>query len=130
VTTGYTTIGSDTARITPPTAATLRTASGTVATGSTPIDARVKVQKAFTGGPTVEVASQPVDGLSGAFSFTLPVDQPVKGAYVAAPALPVFTADTTVPSGRYTLTATFGAASKPQVIDLTTAASTTAFVFP
>ncbi len=130
VTTGYTYIGSDTARITPPTAATVRTAGGTVATGVTPIDATVTVQKVFTGGPTVEVAARPVDSVGGTFSFTLPVEQPVKGAYLAAPALPAFVADTTVPSGKYTLTATSGSATKSQVVDLTTAASTTAFVLP
>jgi hypothetical protein len=129
VTTAFTTINSETTRITPP-AATVRAVAGTVATGVAPIDAQVKAQKVFSGGPTVEVAAQPVDSTSGAFSFALPAEAPVKAAYVAAPAVPSFVADTTVPTGKYTLTATSGTLTKTAVVDITTTASNTAFVLP
>lgn len=131
VTTGYTNVSTETTRITPPTA-TVRTVSGTVTTGVAPIDAQVKAQKVFSGGPTVEVAMQPLT-TPGTFSFALPAEASVKAAYVAAPALPVFVADPTVPTGKYTLTATSGALAKPPVVvvDITTSPSTgTAFVFP
>ncbi len=56
----------------------------------------------------------------------------MKAAYVAAPALPTFTADTTVPIGLYTLAASSAAAVRPLVVvDTTTAAPpATVFAFP
>ena len=56
----------------------------------------------------------------------------MRAAYVAAPALPVFAADATVPTGLFTLAASSAAAVRPPVIvDTTTAAPpATVFAFP
>lgn len=130
VDTAYTYVNASTAAIDPP-ASTMRTASGTVATGVSPIDATVDVVKKYTGGPNVVVSSAPVDGSTGAFSHSVPSGAPVKTGYVANATSLTFTADAAAPTGKYTLSATSGASSKPADIDVTTADSTTTkFVFP
>lgn len=130
VDTAFTNVNASTAPIDPPTS-TMRTASGTVTTGATPIDAMVAASKTYTGGPTVVVANAPVDGGSGAFSYALPSGAPVKTGYVANAASQPFAADSAVPTGKYTLAATSGGATKSVGIDVTSADSTgTAFTFP
>jgi hypothetical protein len=119
-TTAYTYVNAQSAPIDPPASAT-HTTSGTVSTGATPVDASVRVLKAYTGGPTVEVAAAPADGTTGAFSFTLPAAAPVKTAYVANATSLNFTADSATPTGKYTLEAKSGATLKTQAIDLSTA---------
>lgn len=129
-TTADITLNTTTTRIDPaPTVA--RTASGTVATGVSPIDAVVVAHKVYTGGPTVEVAGGPVDGDTGAFSFLLPSGAPVKAPYVVLPATLSFTADGATPTGVYTLVATSGGVSKTSDIDVTSAPVTgVTFTFP
>ena len=125
-----TNVNADTNRIDPP-PATLRNASGKVTTGVDPIDASVRATKALAGGPTVEVGNKPVDSLTGAYTFPLPVDAAVRAAYAAGAQLPTFVADTASPTGKYTLTATSGSATKSLDVDLTTTAATEQnFVFP
>jgi hypothetical protein len=119
-TSAYTTVNAQTAPIDPPVSGT-HVAAGVVTTGATPVDAGVRVLKAYTGGPTVEVAAAPADGTTGAFSFTLPSAAPVKAAYVANATTLGFTADTATPTGRYTVEARSGASMKTQAIDLSTA---------
>jgi hypothetical protein len=123
-------IGDTSSRITP-TAGTMRTLSATVSTGTTPVDGTVKVQKVLAGGPTVEVAGGPVDSTDGTFTRTLPAEAALKAAYAAAPASAAFAADTSAPTGRYTVTASSGSLTKPAaVVDVTTADSGAEFAFP
>ena len=129
VATAYTYVNTTSATIDPP-ASTMRTASGTVATGASPIDAVVSVIKKYTGGPNVVVAAAPVDGTTGAFSYSLPAGAPVKTGYVASASVLNFTTDSAVPTGKYTLSATAGATTKTADIDVTNAGSTTSFTFP
>ena len=127
VTTGYTNVNTAANRIAPPTSA-MRDVTGSVSSPAV-IDAMVKASKVLTGGPTVEVAARIVT-TPGTFSFALPVGAAVKAAYVAAPALPVFAADATVPTGLYTLGAS-SAARPSVVVDTTTAVPpATVFAFP
>jgi hypothetical protein len=130
VDTAFTNANASTAPIDPPTS-TMRTASGNVATGASPIDATVVATKTYSGGPTVLVASDPVDGGTGAFSHALPSGAPVKTGYVANAASLTFAADSAVPTGKYTLAATSGGATKSVGIDVTSADSIgNAFTFP
>ena len=66
-----------------------------------------------------------------AFSLTLPSGAPVKTAYVAGAASLSFVADGVAPTGKYTLVATSGGATKPIAIDVTSADWIgSAFTFP
>ena len=128
--TAFTNVNASSDPIDPP-ISTMRTASGTVATGSSPIIATVAASKAYTGGPTVLVAGAPVDGGTGAFSLALPSGAPVKTSYVANATTLTFVADGAAPSGKYNLAATSGGATKVVGIDVTGADSTgSAFAFP
>jgi hypothetical protein len=106
-------------------ASAMRVASGNVVPvpAVTPIEALIVARKIYSGGPTVEVAAQAVDGLDGSFSFSLPAAPAVKAAYTAGAAL-LFSADTGVPVGGYSLVAGNGAATKTLAIDLSTADAT------
>ena len=129
VTTAHTNVNTETNRIAPPVSA-MRDVAGSV-TSPTVIDAVAKASKVLTGGPTVEVAAKTVT-TPASFSYALPVGAAVKAAYVAAPALPVFAVDTTVPTGLYTLSASSGSAVRPAVVVDTTNATpiATVFAFP
>ena len=129
VTTGYTNVNTAANRITPP-ASAMRDVAGSV-TAPAVIDALVTASKVLTGGPTVEVTARTVTA-PGPFSFALPVGAAVKAAYAVAPALPVFAADATVPTGLYTLGASSGGAVRPSVVVDTTTATppATVFAFP
>ena len=129
VTTGYTDVNTTANRMAPPMSA-MRDVPVSVSSPAV-IDALVTASKVLTGGPTVEVTSRTVT-TPGTFTFALPVGAATKAAYVAAPALPVFTADATVPTGVYTLAASSDAAVRPSVVvDTTTAAPpATVFAFP
>jgi hypothetical protein len=71
--------------------------SSTVSTAVT--DATARALQTLTGGPTIELASQPVDAALGSYKFRLPVGAPVKAAYSATAPL-AFAADTAV-AGKY-----------------------------
>lgn len=114
-----TTVNASTAPIDPP-ASPMRTASGTVVMATTPIDATLHLSKAYTGGPTVEVAALPADAVSGAFTLAVPSGAPVKAAYVAGATTLAFTPDAAVPTGKYSLQAVGGGSVKTQALDLST----------
>ena len=78
-------------------------ATGTV-NGTAPQDTLVRALQVLSSGTSVEVAGRFVDSVTGAYSFTLPVNAPLVAPYAAAPAALVFTADT-ASAGRYVLRA-------------------------
>jgi hypothetical protein len=130
VDTAVTMVSTDARRISPATA-TIRDVSATVSGLVAPVDAQVKVEKALTGGPTVQLGNGSVDPTSGVITYHLPVEAPSKAAYAIPPALPTFTADAAVPSGNYLLSATSGSTTKgPMTADISSSASNTPFVFP
>lgn len=95
----------------------------------TPATATVRALQSFSGGPTVEVSYAPVDALSGAFDFTLPLDPPESTAYVASPTSISFSADLTA-TGLYTLEATSDGVVKTQDIDAGLSVPPVSFTFP
>jgi hypothetical protein len=102
-----TTINSTTTSIAP-TTSTMAEITGATSTGmgSTTVvvtDATVRALQVLTGGPTVELASQPVDAVLGTYRFRLPTAAPRKAAYSAGGAL-TFTTDSAV-AGDYTIQA-------------------------
>ncbi|MED5619945.1 DUF4382 domain-containing protein [Ideonella sp. BN130291] len=119
-----TNVNSATLAIAPP-AATLRTVTGSV----TPATANLAARQVLTGGTPVQSAWAGVDASSGAFSFTLPIEPPVKAAYVANPVSLAFTADTPV-GGKYTLVAESAGVTKTQAIDVSGAVAPVSFSFP
>jgi len=128
--TAFTNVNASTAPIDPPSSA-MHAASGTVAAGPAPIVAAVAALKTYSGGPTVLAAATPVDGGTGAFVLALPSGAPVKTSYVATAASLTLVADSAAPSGKYTLAATSGGATKSIGIDVTSADSTgSMFTFP
>jgi hypothetical protein len=128
LTTTYTYVNSAAVPIAPSPITTLpalRPVSGTV----TPATATVRALQTFTAGPTVEIAFGAVDATSGAFAFALPIEGPVKTAYVANPLSLIFTPDATA-AGKYTLQAALGIATLSQAIDTTAAVLPVTFTFP
>ncbi len=87
-------------------ASTMADINGVVTSGTAvpPVlvtDATARALQALTGGPTIEVASKPVDGLLASYQFRVPAAAPVKAAYAAGTAL-TWTADTAA-AGKYTI---------------------------
>ena len=124
--TAYTYVNSQAVPIAPLAAVTSpRSVAGTV----NPPTATVRALQTLTGGPTVEVASAQVDGSTGAFAFSLPVDKPGKTAFVANPTAITFAVDAGW-SGAYTIRAQSGAATLDQVIDVDAAVAPLSFAFP
>jgi hypothetical protein len=64
-------------------------------------DATMRALQALTGGPSIEVANQPVDATLGTYHFRLPMAAPVKAAYAGTATL---TPDASV-AGKYTIEA-------------------------
>ena len=116
--TSSTTVNLASAPIDPP-ASAMRSASGIISTGASPIDAAVGVTKQYVGGPVVSVAGSPVNGTTGAFSFSLPASAPVRTAFAASAPSLAFTVDGGTPTGKYTLVGKAGAAVKTLEFDLT-----------
>lgn len=81
--------------------------TGTV-NGTAPQDTLVRASQVLSSGTSVEVAGRFVDSVTGAYSFTLPVNAPLVTAYAVATNPLVFTADT-ASAGRYGLQASSGA---------------------
>lgn len=117
--TGSTTVNLASAPIDPP-ASPMRSASGTVSTGVSPIDAVVGVTKQYVGGPVVSVARGPAHGTTGAYSFSVPASAPVRMAFAASAPSLVLTADSGMPSGRYTLVGQAGVTIKTLEFDVST----------
>jgi hypothetical protein len=124
--TAYTYVNSEAVRIAPPVAATPRRS---VAGTATPATATVRALQTLTGGPTVEVASAPVDGSTGAFTFSLPVDKPGKTTYVPNPSALAFAVDAGW-DGTYKIEAASGGAVKVQTVDVDAQVPNLPFVFP
>ncbi|MDF1482599.1 DUF4382 domain-containing protein [Extensimonas sp. H3M7-6] len=107
--------------------------SGTAtATVTAPPDTLVRAMQPLTIGGTVEVAGQLVDGVTGGYSFLLPVAAPWVAAYAPAPTALVFSPDNGA-AAHYTLRASLsGYADKVVTLPALTAgsSSTTNFVFP
>lgn len=125
-----TTLNASTAPIDPP-LSPQRLAGGSVTIVPSPltIEAIVVARKAFAGGPTVEIAAQPVNGVSGVFSLSLSSAAPMRAAYASTGL--TFALDTTTPTGQYQLVATTGTTSKSLAVDVSTADVTgLAFTFP
>lgn len=115
--------------IDPPSSVT-HTATGTVSTGTTPVDATIRVTKKYAGGPNVVIAGAPADASNGALAYTLSNGAAVRAPYAANGAL-VFSADTTVPTGLYTITATSGGVVKSADVDATNSdPAPVSFTFP
>ena len=123
-TTAFTNVNSAAVPIAPA-AATLRSVAGTV----TPASATVRATQTFNGGPKVEVSWGAVDATSGAFTFALPIQAPVKTSYVANPVALTFVADPTA-AAKYTLEASSAGATKTQAIDVSAAVPAVTFSFP
>ncbi len=121
-----TSVNSSTTAFNPPTSPT-----GTV-NGTAPVDTMVRALQSLTGGPTVEITGRFVDGVSGAYSYQLPVNAPIVAPYVAPPSLLVFTPDNTA-AGKYTLNASLsGFAAKSATLGTLASGNTitTNFTFP
>jgi hypothetical protein len=113
VTSSVTYINSATTKIVTPTA-TFRTVNGTV----NPATTTIRALQLLTGGPTIEVAWGLVDDsvIPATFTFSLPIEAPVKTTYVANPTNISFAPDSTV-AAHYTLEASSGGVLKTQMID-------------
>ena len=126
VSTAFTNVNTAALPIMPPAATvTARAVTGTV----TPATATVRALQALSGGPTVEVAWGSVDAVSGAFAFGLPIEAPVKGAYVANPVALNFAADAAA-AGKYSLQAAAGGVTKSLAVDATAVVPPVTFTFP
>jgi hypothetical protein len=116
----------------------LAASASATASGSAPEDTLVRVLQPLTGGPTIEVASGFVGGITvgpppmGSYSFPLIVNAPLVAPYVAMPSALTFAADTLV-AGKYALSASLNGVTKPPVAIGPLAAGstvTTNFAFP
>jgi hypothetical protein len=80
---------------------TLTSVSGGGTTTAALTDATARALQTLTGGPTIELGNQPVDGELGTYRFRLPVAAPVKAAFASGSALS-FSADSAA-AGKYTI---------------------------
>jgi hypothetical protein len=96
----------------------MNTVTGTAVVGTTTTvvtDATVAAMQNLTGGPTIQVASTPVDAVLGTYGLRLPAAAPVKAAYASTLS---FAADTAV-AGKYTLKASAsGRTTVQQAVDV------------
>ena len=123
--TSQTVVNRSTLRIDPP-PATLRPVTGAV----TPTEASVRALQTLSGGPVVEVAWAPVDALSGAFAFALPLEAPLRTRFAAiGPSSLGFSADAAA-AGRYTIEAEGAGAVKTQPVDVNSAVAPLSFSLP
>ena len=122
--TAVTSVGSDSVRINPP-GTSMRSVSGTVS----PASATVRALQSLTGGPTVEVASPPVDASSGEFGMNLPIGASVRAAFAANASSFGFTADSAV-AGLYTVQANSNGTVRNSGIDASAPVPPLAFSLP
>ena len=87
------------------------------------------VQRFASTGQSFEVAWSLVDDTTGAYSLALPVDAPLKAAYVPNPLALLFVPDVAT-GGLYTLKATAGGVLKTRDIDTTALVPPIDFLFP
>lgn len=106
-------------------------ASGTV-NGTAPLNTLVRALQTLSGGTVIEVAGRYVDGVSGAYSYPLPVASPLVAPYVALPGALIFTADSTA-AGMYTMRASLDGFTDKSAVLATLAAGaiiSSSFTFP
>jgi hypothetical protein len=107
---------------------TLTSVSGGGTTTAPLTDATVRALQTLTGGPTIELGSQPVDSDLGTYRFRLPVGAPVKAAFVSGSTLS-FAADAAV-AGKYTIQALSpGRTTQDKPADITGGSVTVDFNF-
>ncbi|MBV7454198.1 DUF4382 domain-containing protein [Acidovorax sp. sif1233] len=100
--------------------------------GTAPVDTMVRVLQPLSLGGTIEVAGRGVDGVTGAYGFTVPTLAPRVAPYAAPGTSLVFAADSAA-AGRYAVQARLGGfADKTQALPVLTegAVQTTDFTFP
>ncbi|BEP96698.1 DUF4382 domain-containing protein [Acidovorax sp. A79] len=100
--------------------------------GTAPVDTMVRVLQPLSVGGTIEVAGRGVDGVTGAYGFTVPTLAPRVAPYAAPGTSLVFAADSAA-AGRYAVQARLGGfADKTQALPVLTegAVQTTDFTFP
>ena len=95
----------------------------------TPATATVRATQQLTAGPKLEIAWAGVDAATGAFSFALPIDAPLRALHAAPPAVPAFAPDAAA-AGLYVLEATSAGALQLQAIDANAAVAPIIFAFP
>jgi hypothetical protein len=97
-------------------------------TVSTPLlDATMFALQPLTGGPTIELASQPVDAVLGSYRFHLPQAAPVKAAYSTTTL--TFAPDTAV-AGKYTIQSQSpGRANIDHAVNISAGPATSNFVY-
>jgi hypothetical protein len=115
-----TTVNLASAPIDPP-ASPMRSASGVFSAASSPIDAVASIRKQYVGGPLVLAARSPVDGTTGAYSFSLPASAPVRAAFAASAASMPLVLDSGTSTGKFTLVGTSGATTKTLEFDVSEA---------
>lgn len=98
------------------------TVSGSTTTSVAVTDATVRALQALTGGPTIEVASKPVDGTNGSYSLHVPVAAPVRASFPTGTATLSFSPDAAV-AGQYTVEAS--APNRSTITRSTTVGGTT-----
>ncbi len=104
-------------------ASTVNTVSGTVL----PVTATptLTASQSLTGGPTVVIAYQNADAVSGAYSMSLPAAAPLVGQFGT---LPIATTADTAVAGKYTVTAAgSGVQSQSSAADVSSAGATLSF---
>jgi len=126
VTSSVTYINSATTKIITPTA-TFRSVNGTV----NPATTTIRALQLLTGGPTIEVAWGLVDDsvTPATFTFSLPIEAPVKTSYVANPTNISFASDSTA-AGHYTLESSSGGVLKTQLIDASATVPAVTITYP
>jgi hypothetical protein len=130
--TGTTVVNGTTTTIAPP-ASGMADVTGTVSvtSGTSTVavtDATLRALQALSGGPTIEVAGQPVDSVAGGYRFHLPTAAPVKASYAAGTTL-TFTADGAA-AGKYTIEEQApGRATQTQLADITGGNATVNFSY-
>jgi hypothetical protein len=114
-----------------PPSSTTHTASGTVNTGTTPVDARVTIVKRYTSGPDVVIAGAPADANTGGLAYTLSTGAAVRAPFVASNGALTFSADPAAPTGLYSIVVTSGGVAKFANVDVTSGdPAPTSFTFP
>lgn len=98
-------------------------ATGTGTTSVALTDADVRALQTLTGGPTIEVASKPVDGVLGTYSFRLPVAAPLKASFSAGTM--TFVADAGA-AGKYLIEATASGRTQTKTVTVTAGTPTVA----
>jgi hypothetical protein len=89
----------------------------------------VRALQGLTGGPAIESAWAPVDATTGAFTMSLPIQPPVRAAYVPNPAALVFSTDAGA-TGKYTVEARSAGVVKTVPVDVTASVPPLNFSFP